>query len=369
MSTYVVIPTFQSPDVANVNFGGFLCDKYINSQPNARPDEAYPHVAPNGAIGSVRSVSKAGVPVWDNISFSRAMIACCNRGKGWHLMTPFEWASLSFLVKKYNMTPHGGDANTNPPSSVHNLSETAILDQCAFARNVTVKRALPGTGPGTWAHNMQGTGVYDLFGIVYQLTMGLMKCPEGYPLLPANDDLTYYGSPFGRGTLTGSGTATPTLTCDGLGENWMKKWTEDSFNGLTVFIAENNSFYNISDTNQQNIILTSGSSPGNKVVTFCIFKSVSIDITAGKTSGHKIVIINNDESLKRYALPGTTNPTGSVEYGNDRFYFTKTGPHKVMLRGGPWNLTDPGGGLFLLNTNVAVTAATNSVGFRACKSL
>jgi hypothetical protein len=61
-------------------------DKFIASQPSARNEagDAWYDVAHSGAAGSVVPKSKRGVPVWDYINFPQAMIACANKGKGWH---------------------------------------------------------------------------------------------------------------------------------------------------------------------------------------------------------------------------------------------------------------------------------------------
>ena len=48
----------------------------------------------------------------------------------------------------------------------------------------------------------------------------MMMDTNGYPQVSANRDLSYEGSPFGRGTIL----VIATLTCDGTGVNWMKKW-------------------------------------------------------------------------------------------------------------------------------------------------
>ena len=86
----VLIPPFTTTDVSGVTFGGFVADKFPCSQPNSRPNEGSPDVAHAGAAGSVPAISKAGVPVWDYITFPQAMIACANKGKGWHLTSAFK---------------------------------------------------------------------------------------------------------------------------------------------------------------------------------------------------------------------------------------------------------------------------------------
>jgi hypothetical protein len=118
-----------------------------------------------------------------------------------------------------------------------------------------------------------------------------MMSTDGHPYVPANLEATYTGSPYGRGTISGSGGETPTLTVDGAGVNWLKDWTVDEFNGCYCYIAEAASgagaLYAITDTTATTVVLTNGDAPGNGTATFAIFKLIATDITAGMTSGHK----------------------------------------------------------------------------------
>ena len=365
----VIIPRFTYEDVSGVNFGAFAVDKYICSQPNARPDQGSPDVAHSGAVGAVPAISRPGVPVWDYISLPQAMIACANKGKGWHLMSAFEWASLAFLAKKLGTQPRGGNANTNPPSDSAYTSETAMLDNHLYTENVSYKRALPGTGPNTWAHNHLASGVFDLQGLVWQWNMGLfLEQTTGYALVLGSLDVSYGKSPYGRGTVSGSGGASPTLTVDGSGVNWLKAWSEDEFNGMKVYIAETGGFYTITDTTETTLVLSNGDAPGNITATFVIVKRVETDITAGMTSGHRILTLrNSDVDLKAFALPATTDASGSAVYGNDYFSYNKDAV-RAALRGGDFTYTSNAGG-FSLSLNNAPSSSDYNRGFRACKAL
>ena len=150
MNHDVYIPKFTIADVSGVTFGGFKADKYICSQPNATAAEGSPDVAHNGAIGAVPAISKPGVPVWDYVSFPNAMIACCNKGKGWHLTSAFEWASMAFMAKKYGTQPHGGNANTDPPADTTYTTEIAMLDNTCMERMqpITAPSPAPARTPG-----------------------------------------------------------------------------------------------------------------------------------------------------------------------------------------------------------------------------
>lgn len=372
ISQHVMIPKFTVSDVSGITFGGFLCDKYVCSQPNATPAEGSPDVAHSGAAVAVPGISKPGVPVWDYINFPQTMIACCNRGKGWHLLSAFEWSALAFLAKKYGTMPHGGNANVDPPADSVYTTEIAMLDKHLHVENGTYHRPLPGTGPNTWAHNHMGSGVFDLQGLVWQWVL-MMMSTDGYPYVPANLDVTYTGSPYGRGTISGSGGAAPTLTCDGSGANWLKAWTADEFNSnCYCYIAEAaggaGALYAVTDTTATTIVLTNGDAPGDGTATFCIFRLVATDITNGMTSGHKILTLrDSDADLKGFALPATADATGAAAYGTDGFWFDKAAL-RAALRGGPFNAA-ASAGVFALNLSNAPSNAGCAVGFRASKAL
>jgi len=375
MSQHVIVPNFTISDVAGVTFGGFLADKYVGSQPNATPAEGSPDVAHSGAAGAVPAISKQGPPVWDYITYPQAMIACCNRGKGWHLLTAFEWASIAFLAKKLGTQPHGGNANTDPPADVTYTTEIALLDKHLHGENGAYHRALPGTGPNAWAHNHLASGIFDMQGLVWQWVMGLFLAVtgvDGHPEVLASLDCTYTGAPYGRGTISGSGGATPTLTLDGAGVNWLKAWTADAFNGMKCYIAEANGgagvFYDIVDTTATTLILTNGDAPGDGTATFVIAKHISTDIGGGCTSGQKILTLRDaDADLKGFAIPATTDGAGAAAYGNDGYSFDKT-TLRAARRGGNFD-SEADAGVFALNLTDAPSSSNYALGFRAAKAI
>jgi hypothetical protein len=219
----VFIPAFKGIDtgLTDITFGGFELDKFPNSQPSAINEQglAWYDVAHSGAAGSVPGISKPGDPAWDYVTFPQSMIAAANKGKGSFLSTDVMWASVGFLAKKNGTLPHGNNSNTNPPSATGFTTEIATLDKHLKAETPTYNRALPGSGPATWAHNHLASGVYDLNGLVYEWVCMMMDT-NGYPQISANLDLTYGGAPFGRGTVS----STSLLTADGAGVNWKKEW-------------------------------------------------------------------------------------------------------------------------------------------------
>ena len=375
----VYIPNFTTTDVAGVTFGGFEMDKYICSQPSAvnAAGTGWYDVAHSGDPGVVPAISRPGVPVWDYINFPQAMIACANKGKGWHLTSAFEWASLAFLAKKLSSDdtqswPGGANNNVNPPADAVTATEIALLDKHLYAENNTFNRALTGTGPKTWAHNHAANGVFDLNGICWEWVLMLMST-NGYPYVPASINVTYQGSPYGRGTISGSSGASPTLTCDGAGVNWAKNWTVDEFNtDCWCYIAEAASgagaLYAVTDTTANTIVLTNGDAPGNGTATFCIFKLVATDISGGCTSGQKITALRDaDANLKYFAIPATTDGTGTNGYGNDVYYFDKSVLCAAVRGGAFFDAGDAG--VFSLYVLVGPSGSSYAISCRACKAL
>lgn len=372
----VIIKPFTHP-VWSLAFEGFISDQFLCSQPNARADEGSPDVAHSAAPGAVPGISRPGKPVWDYINLPQAMIAAANKGKGWHLMTSVEWAILAEYSRLNGTMPHGGNANTDPPSDITFTGEEATLDEHLHGETATYHRALPGTGPNTWAHNHKSSGVFDLQGTVWQWTMGLAGVgtdwtTNGYPRVLASTSLKYKVSAFGRGTISASGGNPPILTCDGAGVNWLKAWTADAFNGMFIYIAEAaggaGAWYAITDTTATTISLTNGDAPGNGAATFYTARVVATDITAGLTSGHRVLTLRDaDANLKPFALPATADAAGSATYGNDINYFDKAA-ERAAVRGGGF-AGGTGAGVFSLSLAVAPSSASYYDGWRACKCL
>lgn len=372
----VLIKPFTHPVWTTV-FDAFLCDQFINSQPNARADEGSPDVAHSGAAGAVPGISRPTLPVWDYITFPQAMIAAANKGKGWHMMTAVEWAILAEWSRINGTMPHGGNANVNPPSDVTYTSEVAQLDEHLHVENAAYHRALPGTGPNTWSHNHKVDGVWDLQGLTWQWVMGLAGKDQaatewsvsGQPSVLASTSLKYITSAFGRGTISGHD-ATTILTCDGTDVNWGKAWTVDQFNGMYLYVAEATAgagaWYPITDTTATTITVTGN--PENGTATFYIARVIAHDITSGMTSANKILTLEDaDADLKPFTIPATSDGTGSATYGNDGYWFDK-GAERAACRGGRFSSVADAG-VFALYLATSPAFALYTVSVRACKCL
>ncbi len=373
VSDFVYIPKFTHSDIAGVTFGGFLAGKYEASQPNATPDDDNPDNADNTDPGTTPAITQPGVAGWRYVSYIQARKAAANLGTGYHLITSFEWASLALWAQANGTMPHGNNNNSNPPADADYTSEIAILDRACNARNAGWYCALTGTGPNTWAHNHQADGVFDLNGNMWNWTDGLMLCPAnlndnstnphviagaggaGYPLVLADLEVTLNKSPYGKSTATAAGSLTDSV----------KAWTVNAFAGCFLYDAAG-ALYHIDSNTATALAIDGADTPTAGAYT--ILKVVATNITAGMVSGNRILTLRNaDANLKPFAIPATSDATGSATYGNDGYWFD-TGTLRAALRGGSWN-GGVGAGVFALYVHYAPSPVGPRIGFRVCKAL
>lgn len=374
---WTFIPRFTHPNFPGVTFGGFLVSRYLASQPNATPDDDNPDVADSADPGDTPAYSRPGVPPWRYITYWNARKAAANAnavdGPGVHLLTAFEWASLALLSHKYGILPHGNNRNTNPPSDVTYTSETALLDRAGNARNSDWHPSLTGTGPVTWNLLHRPEGPADLNGNMWEWVMGLhMQTAdepghEGHAMVLASYEVSLVRAPYGVSTAVGAGYLT-----DG-----HKSWQTDEFldpNGNVYLIDASGTRHKVKTSSTANDATTIyledvGATPVPG--PYEIVKDTGVDITAGMTSGNRILSLRTDMP---FAIPASSDGTGASEYGNDGYWFNTadagTAPNNVRtaLRGGNW----PNGvwaGVFALNLNNSPASSTCSIGFRLGKAI
>jgi formylglycine-generating enzyme len=106
-----------------------------------------------------------------------------------------------------------------------------------------------------------------------------------------------------------------------------------------------------------------GSDPGNDFTALeAAWIDTATDITAGMTSGHKILTLRTGDLWTGLGIPATADATGSATYGYDYYYYTATG-ERMARRGGHWS-TDVGAGVFALVLSNLRSATRADVGFR-----
>lgn len=103
-----------------------------------------------------------------NLDFDRALTVCRNKGAGWHLTTNAFWAAVGLWCKKNGTMPRG---NNNYGQDHANTHEKGI--PTAKDGNGATLRTATGSGPATWYHNYNMSGIADLNGNVWEWVSGL----------------------------------------------------------------------------------------------------------------------------------------------------------------------------------------------------
>lgn len=111
------------------------------------------------------------------IPFDAALQMCYQKGKGWHLMTNAEHALISLLSVASGVIARG---NTNLGQS----------SEAPYERGVAAS-LIPytgtGTGPSTWAHNHETSGIFDLVGNTAEYLSGARINDGEIQIIPNND--------------------------------------------------------------------------------------------------------------------------------------------------------------------------------------
>lgn len=156
------------------------------------------------------------------ITFDAALEACRNKGAGWHLHTNALWAAIQNWCLKNNTVPHG---NSSFGRDVANQHEHGVVTYRYTDNGKEYDgRTATGSGPVTWYHNYDSSGIADLCGNVWEWVSGLRVVYGEIQIIPGGNAMkfdcnmsatsTEWKAIMPDGTLVAPGTA-GTLKYDG----------------------------------------------------------------------------------------------------------------------------------------------------------
>ena len=264
------------------------------------------------------------------INFDTARGYCENKGNGWHIATNAEWAWIALQCKMNGFMPRGSN---NYGKDYSRPDEKGIVTYTYIDKETLYNgRVATGSGPKSWAHNNDASGVWDLNGNVVEWIGGYRTVDQEIQIIPYNNAAnklnpqtvgsTLWKAIMPDGSLVDPGTA-GTL-----------KWDFSNANPTDYSAFRlNTSVVNTSD-----------------VANYGSLRFKSLVTADGVTA---------PEILKALAL----FPADNGNHGDDYIYMGKKG-ERFASRGGRWGSRSDGGVFCLLGFS-ARPNTVHSIGFRS----
>lgn len=118
-------------------------------------------------------------------TFDDCIEACLRKGRGWHLMTNAEWMAIAQWSKRNGTRPHG---NTGA-GCYHRATHERGVPATMFDGRAHLTKT--GSGPVTWSHNHDVSGITDLVGNMFEWVGGLRLMDGVFQIIPNNDAALY----------------------------------------------------------------------------------------------------------------------------------------------------------------------------------
>lgn len=325
-SFFVWIPKFRLCDVLNTDdesvhpafkvngtvIDGFWAGKYLAS-------------VHNGIAYSLPMADPAA-----NVSWEQSYNYGKNKGAGYHMMTAAEYAAIALWCKKNGTMPYGNN-NYGKDSR-----ETTYQAMATYLDGTKTGRTAAGSGPASWYHNGNLSGIADLNGNVWERKSGT-RFVYGELQILENNDAADTDNP--QNTTSTCWKAINAATGELVDP-------ECTVSGSAVLTGSTVRLDYISNkwTYSTSIANTTGAYG-------CAFSSVACDTTVGDSAKllmRALAMLPDDED---------------TEYDNDYFYVNNAESERIVIVGGCWS-SSASAGVFCSYANDSRSGANRHSGFR-----
>ena len=253
-----------------------------------------------------------------NLDFDRALTVCRNKGAGWHLTTNAFWAAVALWCKKNGTMPRGN--NNYGQDYAHTYEKDVPTYK---GGDGAIYRTATGSGPASWYHNYNMSGIADLNGNVWEWVSGLRLNNGEIQIIPYGNAMKADCNMSETSTEWKAIKADGTLVNPGTAETLKYDYANNKITLSTALTGQSDTLKN---TNFENIALASNVSVPN------ILKALGL------------------------------YPDGTG-YDGDNVWINNSG-ERLPFRGGLWS-NSADAGVFALHLSYARTRAYINVGFRA----
>ena len=108
-----------------------------------------------------------------NISFETAFAACRTKGAGWGMTPAGLWGAVMLWCNRNKFLPRGNTNWDKSHEKEHERGANTYRDYISHMPDKGGGRTKTGSGPVTWHHNGNPTGIADLCGNVWEWVAGL----------------------------------------------------------------------------------------------------------------------------------------------------------------------------------------------------
>lgn len=280
-------------------------------------------------INIVQNSRAYSLPMQDpkaNITFTQALEACRKKGEGWGVQPASLWSAIALWCKKNKTQPHGNNDFGKDKSSSW---ESGVVTYTYNEDGIKNGRTATGSGPATWYHNGNQSGIADMNGNVWEWCSGMrLVTGQLQVILNANSILA---------------------NCD-MGESSAEWKALDKDGNFVAPSASNTLKLDYADSKWKWVVNTAKDSQDTG--RGCNFK----DITADEG------VTDNAKAMLRLL---TLLPEDSDEdYGGDYFWANNGNAERFLFRGGSW-YGGANAGVFYSSFHDARSLSSRAVGFRS----